>query len=87
MLGRAAGSGSHNAVQMISPVMNRRFFIHVAIVLAGEMAACGGPAVGSIGAVLGRNTDSGAVHVRQVPKGLTGERAVVTRGHGPGSGP
>lgn len=38
-------------------------------------SACGSPAVGSIGAMLGREPDSGVVHVRDVPEGNAGDRA------------
>ena len=37
--------------------------------------ACGGGTVGSIGAILGRQSDTGAVHVREVPEGTAGDRA------------
>ena len=43
-------------------------------------AACGGPGVGSIGAVLGRDADTRAVHVRDVPPGLAAGRAGLLPG-------
>jgi C-terminal processing protease CtpA/Prc len=33
-------------------------------------AACAGPGIGSIGAVLGRDRDTGALHVRDAPEGM-----------------
>jgi C-terminal processing protease CtpA/Prc len=38
-------------------------------------AACGGATVGSIGALLGRHPETGAVHVRGVPDGNAADRA------------
>ena len=33
-------------------------------------AGCAGPGIGSVGAVLGRDRDTGALHVRDVPEGM-----------------
>ncbi len=54
-------------------------FIHVGFLLA-IAAGCSAPKVGSIGAVLGRNSDTGAVHVRDVPTGLGADRAGLIPG-------
>jgi carboxyl-terminal processing protease len=43
-------------------------------------AACGGSGVGSIGAVLGRDDDTHAVFVREVPRGLAADRAGLLPG-------
>ncbi len=42
----------------------------VAIVLGLVLLCCGPGPVGSIGAVLSRDTNTGAVHVREAPEGL-----------------
>src|SRR5262249_21394978 len=49
----------------------------VALLLASP--ACGG-GVGSIGAVLGRDNDSGALYVREVPKGMAAAKAGLVPG-------
>jgi carboxyl-terminal processing protease len=49
------------------------------LVLAG-LGACGGGGAGSVGAVLGRDNESRAVHVREVPEGLGAERAGLLAG-------
>jgi C-terminal processing protease CtpA/Prc len=55
-----------------------RWFALPAALLA---AACGGaPVPGSIGAVLGRDELTGAVHVREVPEGRTADRSGVLPG-------
>lgn len=36
---------------------------------------CGNAAVGSIGAILGRESETGVVHVRDVPEGNAGDKA------------
>jgi C-terminal processing protease CtpA/Prc len=43
-------------------------------------AACGAPIVGSIGAVLGRDNDTHALYVRDVPAGLGADRAGLLPG-------
>lgn len=60
--------------------LQRRGVIHVAFLLAVGLAGCTGQLVGSIGAVLGHDNDSGAVHVRKVPAGRTGDRAGLRPG-------
>ncbi len=54
--------------------------IHVAFLLGVGLVHCAHDHVGSIGAVLARHTDSGAVHVREVPAGLAAERAGLIAG-------
>jgi C-terminal processing protease CtpA/Prc len=50
-------------------------------ILAAALAAgCGGSGGGSVGAVLGRSTATGALHVREVPKGLGADRAGLAPG-------
>lgn len=44
------------------------------------LAACGGAAVGSVGAVLGRDRDTGALHVREAPEGLAAHDAGLLPG-------
>ncbi len=73
---------------MMSPTaLPRAFFsslwarrIPVAILLATTSFACASKKVGSIGAVLSRNTETGAVHVREAPPGLTGQQAGLAPG-------
>ena len=48
-------------------------YIHVVFLLVVGLSGCATPIVGSIGARLGRNNDSGAVHVRGVPAGTTAD--------------
>ena len=43
-------------------------------------AACGKPAIGSIGAVLGRDRDTGALHVRETPEGMAAADAGLLPG-------
>jgi carboxyl-terminal processing protease len=43
--------------------------------LALALVGCGAGAVGSIGVILGREPETGAVHVREVPEGNAGDRA------------
>jgi C-terminal processing protease CtpA/Prc len=43
-------------------------------------AACGGTSVGSIGAVLGRDNETHAVYVRDVPEGLAADKAGLLPG-------
>jgi C-terminal processing protease CtpA/Prc len=43
-------------------------------------AACASPGVGSIGAVLGRDRDSGALHVREAPEGMAAAEAGLLPG-------
>jgi C-terminal processing protease CtpA/Prc len=43
-------------------------------------AACGSPSVGSVGAVLGRDNDTHALYVRDVPPGLAADRAGLLPG-------
>ena len=51
----------------------------LALALGG--VGCGGASsVGSIGAVLGRDADTGAVHVRGVPEGNAADRAGLQEG-------
>ena len=44
------------------------------------LAGCGGGTIGSIGAILGREPDTGVVHVRGVPEGNAGDRAGLETG-------
>ncbi len=50
-----------------------------AMVVAGAIASlvlgCGGAPIGSIGAILVREPDTGVVHVRDVPEGNAGDKA------------
>jgi C-terminal processing protease CtpA/Prc len=55
----------------------RRLLLVFACALA---AACHGSGLGSIGAVLGRDNDTHAVYVREVPLGLAAERAGLLPG-------
>jgi C-terminal processing protease CtpA/Prc len=57
-------------------VIAPRFAVAVALALA----ACGSPAVGSIGAVLVRDNHSGAIRVRETPPGLAADHAGVRAG-------
>ncbi len=52
----------------------------VAIVLCLAALQCGPGPVGSIGAVLGRDTNTGAVHVREAPDGLGAAEAGILPG-------
>ncbi len=49
----------------------RATFVSAALLAVG----CGGAAVGSIGAILGREPQSGTIHVREVPEGNAGDKA------------
>ncbi len=61
---------------------------HVALVfglfglfgLVGSLAACSGPAVGSVGAVLGVDAETGAVHIREMKEGLAADKAGLLPG-------
>jgi len=44
------------------------------------LASCGGGTVGSIGVILGREPETGAVFVRGVPEGNAGDRAGLETG-------
>jgi carboxyl-terminal processing protease len=48
--------------------------------LAVALMACGPPAVGSVGAVLGRDRETGALHVREAPEGLAAAEAGLLPG-------
>jgi C-terminal processing protease CtpA/Prc len=48
--------------------------------LALLVAACSSSSVGSIGAVLGRDRDSGALHVRETPEGMAAYEAGLLPG-------
>lgn len=48
--------------------------------LAASAAGCGGATQGSIGAVLGRDEATRAVHVREVPEGLAAHQAGLLPG-------
>jgi C-terminal processing protease CtpA/Prc len=43
-------------------------------------AACAGPGMGSVGAVLGRDRDTGALHVRDAPEGMAAADAGLLPG-------
>lgn len=43
-------------------------------------AACSGPSVGTVGAVLGVDNDTGAVYVRETPEGLAADKAGLLPG-------
>lgn len=59
----------------------RRATRALVVVLAAAAVGCGGASsVGSIGAVLGRDAETGAVHVRGVPEGNAAERAGLQEG-------
>ncbi len=58
------------AIRVLSPTL---FALLVA-------AGCGGSTLGSIGAVLGRDPETGAVHVRDVPKDNAADRAGLLPG-------
>ena len=54
---------------------------HGLLLLAlGAVAACGPPAVGSVGAILGRDRDTGALHVRETPEGMAAAEAGLLPG-------
>jgi carboxyl-terminal processing protease len=44
------------------------------------LVGCGPPAVGSVGAVLGRDRETGALHVREAPEGLAAAEAGLLPG-------
>lgn len=48
--------------------------------LALAAAACSGPSIGSVGAVLGVDNDTGAVHVRETKDGLAADKAGLLPG-------
>lgn len=50
------------------------------LALALSAVGCGGAAIGSIGAMLGRDRETGAVVVRGVPEGHAAERAGLRPG-------
>jgi carboxyl-terminal processing protease len=51
------------------------------VVAAGALLlGCGPPAVGSVGAVLGRDRETGALHVREAPEGLAADAAGLLPG-------
>jgi hypothetical protein len=75
---RRIGRGAGFAVRRI-----RSSKASVAIVLAltlVSVAGCPPSAVGSVGAVLSRSRESGAVHVRETPEGYPAERTGVLPG-------
>lgn len=53
---------------------------HVLLLLVFQGLACAGERVGSIGAVLARDNDSGALFVRDLSPGLAAERAGLLPG-------
>lgn len=52
----------------------------LALALACAAPACSGPAVGSVGAVLGVDNESGAVHVRETREGAAADKAGLRPG-------
>jgi C-terminal processing protease CtpA/Prc len=48
--------------------------------LLAMLCACSGSTEGSIGAVLGRDSDTGALHVRETPAGMGAQRAGLLPG-------
>ena len=60
----------------------RNWSVRVWALLVALTSACGTPEpkVGSIGAVLSRQRDDGAVHVREAPEGLAGRNAGLLPG-------
>jgi S1-C subfamily serine protease len=50
------------------------------LVVAPALFGCGGSGIGSIGAVLGRDPENGALHVRGVPEGNAADLAGVLPG-------
>jgi carboxyl-terminal processing protease len=53
---------------------------HLLVLLVLQALACAGERVGSIGAVLARDNDSGALFVRDLSPGLAAERAGLLPG-------
>jgi C-terminal processing protease CtpA/Prc len=49
-------------------------------VVASILCGCGGQQVGSVGAVLGRDNDTHALFVREVPPGMAADRAGLLPG-------
>lgn len=48
--------------------------------VASTLAACSGSSIGSVGAVLGRDRDNGALHVRETPEDMAAEQAGLLPG-------
>lgn len=44
------------------------------------LSGCGGSSIGSVGAILGRDNDSRALYVREMPRGLAADRAGLLPG-------
>lgn len=60
---------------------SRRLLVAAVATVATVAVGCAGArTVGSIGAVLGRNADTGAVHVREVPDGHAADLAGLAPG-------
>jgi carboxyl-terminal processing protease len=62
--------------------MMLRTMVRASCIAAALLAAsaCGGAAVGSIGAVLGRDNETRALYVRDVPLGMAADRAGLVPG-------
>ncbi|EYF04417.1 PDZ domain-containing protein [Chondromyces apiculatus] len=58
--------------------MTRSPFLLATLLVA--LTGCGGAQIGSVGAVLGRDTETQAVYIRDVPEGLAAERAGLLPG-------
>ena len=52
----------------------------VCLAASAALGACSGTSVGSVGAVLGRDRDTGALHVREAPAGLAAHGAGLLPG-------
>jgi C-terminal processing protease CtpA/Prc len=50
------------------------------LLVTAALAACSSASVGSVGAVFGRDRDTGALHVRQAPEGLPAREAGLLPG-------
>src|SRR5262249_42857983 len=58
----------------------RRAALPLALVIAVSAAACGGSSTASVGAILGRDNETHALHVRDVPPGLAADKAGLRPG-------
>lgn len=50
------------------------------LLAAGALAGCGASGLGSVGAVFGRDNETRALHVREVPEGAAAGRAGLAAG-------
>ena len=79
MEGARGGQGAHEGAGRGGRAVSR-WVAASARLSAGVRATCGGSEVGAIGAVLARDTASGAVRVRETPAGLAAAEAGLVPG-------